>query len=122
MFSVYIVFVIIILTKKICVRCCKVKSCRSWYQKIHDHQVMQKVPNFYSALPSSVRESLIREEVVHHNRTGTAKLRKEELQELVLKEKSEKSLRLRGDPSYRILRHKVAEDFNYICPGIEGMR
>ena len=49
-----------------------------------------------------------------------AKLSSEQLTELVLEGKAEKDLRLKGYPSYRILRHAFATEFNYTQPGIQG--
>ena len=37
-------------------------------------------------------------------------------------ENAEPKFRLTGYPSYRILRHKLAENFNYINPGLKGYR
>ena len=34
----------------------------------------------------------------------------------------DKSLRLTGPPSFRILRTPIAEEFGYICPGIDGQK
>ena len=44
------------------------------------------------------------------------------LRELVQAPKVDKSLRLSGEPSYRVLRHPIADDFNYMNPGVQGQR
>jgi len=68
-----------------------------------------------------VRESLIREEVLDHTRQGFAKLSREKISSLVLQPAiSDKSLRLVGSASFRILRTSIAEQFNYVCPGLQG--
>ena len=63
---------------------------------------------------------MIREEVVDHERLDAAKLNRKQLAELVTAPKAEKALRLKGFPSYRILRHSIATEFNYIKPGVSG--
>ena len=48
---------------------------------------------------------------------------KENLKDLVLKPKAPEKLQLTGYTSYRILRHNVlAQQLNYMQPGIEGQR
>lgn len=57
-----------------------------------------------------MRESLIREEVQDALRTGISKLQKEMLFDLIMKPGVEdKSKRLTGPPSFRILRTPIAE-------------
>ena len=83
--------------------------------------VVQELAPFYQSLKNSQRESLIREEVQDHRRLGTSKLTKENLLELVTAPKVDrKELGLSGDCSYRILRHEIAEEFNYISPALAG--
>ena len=103
-------------------KCLKIDSCFSLRAKIKKMIVNQKVDSFYSALKASSRESLIREEVSDNLRTGTSKLNKENLRDLVMMPKSKKELLLRGDESYRILRCPIADEFNYIMPGVSGIR
>ena len=57
-----------------------------------------------------------------HTRLGNSKLNKEHLLELVLQPKSSRDLRLKGFPSYRILRCSISEQFNYVNPEIKGQR
>ena len=70
--------------------------------------------SFFSALKSSARASLIREEVVDFKRLNASKLSKESLKELILQPKAHPDFLLHGDISYRILRHTLAEEFNFI--------
>ena len=48
--------------------CCKIKQCFTFKLQIDEIQVKQNLANFFSALKTSDRESLIREEAVDHNR------------------------------------------------------
>ena len=82
-------------------------------RKVDQIQVEQHLATFFSSLKSSDRESMIREEVQLQERLKAARLTSEQLAELVLEEKSDKALRLKGYPSYRILRHAIATEFNY---------
>lgn len=88
--------------------------------KVDIMQVEQRLATFFSTLKNSDRESMIREEVLDQERFSAAKLSCEQLTELVLQPKAEKALRLKGYSSYRILRHALAKEFNYILPGIPG--
>ena len=64
----------------------------------------------------------MREEVSDCIRLESSKLNKDMLRELVQAPKVDKSLRLSGEPSYRVLRHPIADDFNYMNPGVQGQR
>jgi hypothetical protein len=90
--------------------------------KIKKFQVKQKLNNYFSALSSEDRKSLIREEVQDELRLGISKLAKNKLYDLVTLDPAPKELRLQGYPTYRILRHKISEEFNYINPCIKGQR
>ena len=66
--------------------------------------------SFFSSLPRKTRESLIREEVQDALRTGSSKLTKDMLWELVmLPGVTDKSKRMTGPSSFRILRTPIAE-------------
>ena len=54
---------------------------------------------------------------------GTSKLAKQNVKDLVYQPRPvDKELRMQGYPSYRILRHQLSEQFNYVNPGIKGQR
>ena len=55
-------------------------------------------------------------------RLGIKKLNRESFKQLILAEKAPKDKRLKGDASYRILRHTIAEQFNYSQPGLKNCR
>ena len=113
-FVIYLLIVLILVVLRSMVVCCKIKQCFTFKLQIDEIQVKQNLANFFSALKTSDRESLIREEAVDHNRLQSSKMSKENLIDLVLTPKATHEFRLEGYPSYRILRHELAEQFNYI--------
>ena len=121
-FVVYLALTFFLFVSKVLFKCCKSSRCLSFKKKIDKIQVEQRLASFFSSLKSSDRQSMIREEVQDQERLKAAKLSSEQLTELVLEEKAEKALRLKGYPSYRILRHKIATEFNYTPPGIQGQK
>lgn len=122
-FFVYLLLVLVALLIRALFHCCKPKRCNPFPNRVDNMEVQQSLASFYSSLPTRVRESLIREEVLDQMRTGCSKLSKEKLAQLVLQPTvTDKALKLVGSPSYRILRTAVAEHFNYVCPGIKGMK
>ena len=67
-FVIYLLIVLILVVLRSMVVCCKIKQCFSFKLQIDEIQVKQNLKNFFSALKTSDRESLIREEAVDHNR------------------------------------------------------
>lgn len=61
-----------------------IKSCFTFPMQIKNEQISQKLSNFFSALSTRDRNSLIREEVIDHKRLGTSKLSKKTLIDLAL--------------------------------------
>ena len=92
----------------------KLESCYTSKMRIKSFEVDQYVANFHSALPKNIRSSLVREEVLENKRLNSSKLTKEDLASLVLEPPADKKMQLKGDASYRILRSKIAEEFNYV--------
>ena len=113
-FVIYLLILLILVVLRSMVICCKIKRCFSFKLQIDEIQVKQNLKNFFSALKTSDRESLIREEAVDSNRLQSSKMSKENLIDLVLCPKASHEFRLEGYPSYRILRHDLSEQFNYI--------
>lgn len=112
-FFVYLFVVFTLFVTRIVVKKCKIERCYSNRFKVKNIEMRQKLANFFSALKPSQRASLIREEVVDYKRLNSSKLDKERLAELVLAPEAGPELKLTGEISYRILRHSLAEQFNF---------
>ena len=118
----WLVFLVLLVISGL-TRWCNIKFLYTVPQKVQAMMPLKQVLlSYFSALKISDRESLIREEVTDATRLGTSKLSKENLKELVTREKADPKFRLTGYPSYRVLRSKLAEQFNYFNPGLDGFR
>ena len=83
-FVIYLLILLILVVLRSMVICCKIKRCFSFKLQIDEIQVKQNLKSFFSALKTSDRESLIREEAVDCNRLQSSKMSKENLIDLVL--------------------------------------
>ena len=108
-FVLYLLVVIVMVILRLLRKCFGCKRCvKRMADEVDDIVIGQQLANFYSSLKSKVRESLIREEVQDFKRLQTSKFSRDMLCELIMAPKVDKSLRLHGDASYRILRHPIA--------------
>lgn len=114
-FAFPVVLLLIVLFKLALEYCKCFKCCTKLPKRVKHIQVIQELENFYSALPTKMRESIIREEVLGTLRTSTQKFDKDMLKDLVmLPGIKDQKLSLKGPPSFRILRTPIAEDFGYV--------
>ena len=121
-FFLYMVILAFIWLTRQFINICKIKRCYNKSKKIQKVHLKQKLANFFSSLPHRARESLIKEELLDRERLNTSKLSKENLASLVLEPEAAEELQLSGIPSYRILRHEISEQFNFINPGLQGQK
>ena len=89
---------------------------------IRNIHISQNLASFFSSLKRSDRESMIRKEVLDHERMRCSQMPISNLGDLVLEPQAAHEFRLTGYPSYQVLRLPIAEDFNYIQPGKQGQR
>jgi len=103
-FFIYPVFLLLSMIMS-CVCRSQKDSCYTIRSNIDKIQVEQKLPNYFSALRTTAREALIREEVQYFHRLNFSRMSKETLSNLVKEPKASPEDRLTGDQSYRILWH-----------------
>lgn len=102
----YIILVLVWIVAGWLIKAFEIESLYSMRTRIGSYKVEQKLQNYFAAMSTKDRNSLIREEVINYTRLGIINMSKEALEKLVLADRCcAKHQRLKGDVSYRILRH-----------------